>query len=275
MPARRSLLFVPGARPDRFGKAEAAGADMVCVDLEDAVPQGGKDAARQAAVAWFCGAPGPSERVVRINTLYSRAGLADLAALADAAPMAGLVFLPKVQGPEELRIADAVLTEAGSGAGLMALIESLEGLARVEEIAKASPRLRLMMFGAADFAAELGTEIAHEPLLYARARIVLAAARAGIGALDVPTIEFRNPDTVAAESRAARALGFTGKAALHPDNVAAVNAAFTPSDDEVARARAIVEAYEASPNGLAVVAGKIVDIPVVIGARRVLAAAGA
>ena len=275
MSARRSLLFVPGARPDRFEKAVAAGSDMVCVDLEDAVPPNGKAAARKAALAWLtAGGDGP-ERMVRINGLKTRAGLADLSAVADAAPAAGLIFLPKVDGPDEIRIADAILTEAGSPAGLVALIESVDGLENVQSIASASSRLELLLFGAVDLAAELGCEIAHEPLLYARSRVVHAARRAQVGVLDVPCLAVKNLERVATEARAAKAMGFTGKAVLHPSNVATVHHVFSPMPDEVARARDVISAFQASETGLVVLDGKLIEKPVIRKMEQVLAAAEA
>jgi citrate lyase subunit beta/citryl-CoA lyase/(S)-citramalyl-CoA lyase len=276
MRPRRSLLFVPGARPDRFAKALAAGADMVCVDLEDAVPPDGKDAAREAAIGWIAAGDGTGpERVVRINSLRSRAGLRDLAAMAEAAPRAGLLFLPKVDGPEELGIAESVLAEAHCPMGLMALIETVAGLENVASIAAATPRLDALMFGAVDLAAELGCDLAWEPLLYARSRIVHAARQAGIDAIDVPSLAIRNAEVVEAEARRARALGFTGKAVLHPDDVAAVNAAFSPSPEEAAAARRVVAAFEASATGLVVLDGKLVEKPVIRKMEQVLAAARA
>jgi citrate lyase subunit beta/citryl-CoA lyase/(S)-citramalyl-CoA lyase len=273
---RRSLLFAPGSRPELFDKALAAGADLACLDLEDAVAPPLKDQARGPAIAWLAAAhPGdPAERVVRINGLKTRAGLADLLAVAAAKPAAGLVFLPKVDSPAELRLADAILTEAGSGAALMALIESVEGLENVFEICRATPRLQLVMFGAADLSAELAVPMEHEPLLYARSRTVHAAKRAGIGVLDVPVLDFRDLERVAREAATAKALGFTGKGAIHPSGLGPIHAAFTPSAEEVARARAVIAAFEASPTGLVVLDGKLIEAPVVRAMRRILDTAG-
>ncbi len=272
-PYARSLLFVPGSRPDRFAKAAAAGADIVCVDLEDAVAPDLKDRARADGLAWLSQSGAAAAPAIRINGLGTIAGLRDLTGVAEAAPKRGLVFLPKVASAAEVRLADSVLTEAGADVCLMALIESVEGLEQVHEIASASPRLALLMFGAADLAAELGVEIAHEPLLYARARVVHAAKRAGLGVLDVPSLDFRDPAAVEAEAVRALHLGFTGKAALHPGNVATINTVFTPTTEQVADATRIVRAYEASETGLAVIDGKLVEAPVVRAMQRVLAIA--
>ncbi|WP_419908240.1 HpcH/HpaI aldolase/citrate lyase family protein [Hoeflea sp.] len=275
MSARRTLLFVPGTRPERFAKALAAGADMVCVDLEDAVPPDSKADARAAAVPWLAEPSTGPERVVRINSLKTLDGLKDLTALAEASPVSGLVFLPKVDGADEPAIADAVLTEAGSGAGLIALIESVDGLENVHQIASAAPRLQMLMFGAVDLAAELGCDLADEPLLYARSRIVHAARRAGVNAMDVPAIDFRDMDALEKEARRAMSMGFDGKAVLHPDNVAVVNSVFSPTAEEAAFAKRVVELFEASETGLVVLDGKLIERPVIRKMEQVLASAAA
>lgn len=277
MSARRSLLFVPGARPDRFDKALASGADMVCVDLEDAVPPDGKDAAREAALGWLIeqDAGTAPERVVRINGLKTVAGLRDLSRAAELSPQAGLIFLPKVDGPEELKIADAILTEAGSSAGLIALIESVDGLENVQAIASATSRLEMLLFGAVDLSAELGCDLEHEPLLYARSRIVHAARRAGIGVLDVPSLAVRDNSVVRIEAEAAKSIGFSGKAAIHPANVDAINTVFSPTEQELRKAREIMEVFAASPTGLVVIDGKLIEKPVVRKMEQIVAAAKA
>lgn len=267
---RRSLLFAPANRPAIHARALAAGADIVCLDLEDAVPPQDKDSARTTALPFLAPAPGP-ERAVRINSLRSADGLRDLLAIVAAAPAAGTVFLPKVADPFEVRLADDILTEAGLPLRLAVLIESAEGLEKAAAILSASPRIDWALFGAVDLAAEMGLTIAPEPLLYARSRLVHAARLAQIDVLDVPSLNFRDGAAVAADAASARALGFTGKAAIHPDNVAAINAAFSPSAEDVSRAERIVAAYEASPNGLAVLDGKLVEKPVVRAMQAILA----
>jgi citrate lyase beta subunit len=267
MRPRRSLLFAPGNRAEVHAKALASGADIVCLDLEDAVPPQAKAAARATAIP-FLGGGGP-ERAVRINTLRSADGLRDLTAILDAAPASGVVFLPKVMDAGEVRLAHDLLD--GTGLSLAILIETAEGLENVTAILSASDRIAFALFGAVDLAADLGVPLAHEPLLYARSRTVHAAALAGVDLLDVPCLAFRDEAAIAAEAQAARALGFTGKAALHPAGVAPIHAAFAPSPDEIARAERIVAAYRDSPTGLATLDGKLVEKPVVRAAERLLA----
>jgi len=277
MAATRSFLFAPANRTELYARLANSGADIVCLDLEDAVPPDEKEMSRDPALQWLGAGPrvGPA-RAVRLNPLSTRAGLADLHAASAASLTPGtLLALPKVDDPHELRLADAVLTETGSRAGLMALIESAAGLENAAVIASATPRLRLLLFGAADLAAELGIEIAPEPLLYARARVVHAARTAGIPVIDVPSLNFRDIDAVEREARAARALGFAGKGAIHPSNIAPINAIFSPSPGEIAKAKEIIAAHEASPTGLAVIDGKLIEGPVLRSMRATLVAARA
>lgn len=263
--ARRSLLFVPGMRPDRFDKAAASGADIVCIDLEDSVPPDGKDEARTSALGWIEAqhAQTGRELALRCNGVKTLAGIRDVSAYAEAGIVDSLLVLPKVDTAEEVRWVDALLTEAGSGATLVALIESVDGLENVQAIAAATKRLGLLLFGAADLSAELGVAMEHEPLLYARSRCVHAARRAGIGLLDVPTLDFKNAQRVADEAQTAKRLGFTGKAVLHPDNVTPVNECFTPTDREIEEAMEVIALFEASPTGLVVRNGKLIEAPVV------------
>lgn len=269
MTTRRSLLFAPGNRAEVHGKALASGADIVCLDLEDAVPPHAKAEARALAIP-FLGGDGP-ERAVRINTLRSADGLRDMTAILEASPAKGVVFLPKVRDAGEVRLAHDLLAEGAPGLMLAVLIETAEGLENVSNILTASDRIAFAMFGGVDLAADLGVAVAHEPLLYARSRLVHAAARAGIDVLDVPCLAFRDKAAIAAEALAARALGFSGKAALHPAGIKAIHTAFAPTSDEIARAETVIAAWRASPNGLATVDGRLVEKPVIRAMERILA----
>lgn len=270
MKARRSLLFAPGNRVEVHAKAIASRADMVCLDLEDAVPPAAKAEARALAVAFLCGTGGP-ERVVRINTLRSAEGLRDMSAILDAAPATGIVFLPKVKEAGEVRLVHDLLAESAPGLAIGILIETAEGLENAAAILTASNRIAFAMFGAVDLAADLGVPVAHEPLLYARSRLVHAAAIAGIDVIDVPCLSFRDDAAISREAEAAKTLGFTGKAALHPAGIAPIHTVFAPSPEEIARAEIIVAAYNASPSGLAVIDGKLVEKPVIRAMERILA----
>jgi len=253
--ARRSLLFAPASRAELLEKATRAGADIVCADLEDAVGPADKDAARATGVAYMSAPAGASERALRINSLRTGTGLKDILALQAASAPAGIICLPKVESADEVRWAD----------------ELLRGLEVAAEIAAASPRLAFLVFGAVDFCAELGVPLSDEALGWARGRLASAAHRAGVGLLDAPCVEFRDLAEVARQSRVARALGFTGKTAIHPSNIAVVHEAFAPSAAEIEQARGIIAAFEASGGAVATWQGKLVELPVVKRMQRILA----
>ena len=274
----RSLLFTPANRPRVFDKALVAGADCVCLDLEDAVPPADKCIARHGAMAFLAAAtaePIRPARALRMNSLDSVAGARDLAVLADSGPQAGLIMLPKVSSATELQLVASILDEIGSVTRLIALVETATGLSRVEEIVRATPRLCAVMFGGVDLSAELGAQMGSDTMRTARARIVHAARAGGVDVLDVPELDFRNAGVVAVAAKNAVENGFTGKAAIHPSNLKVINAAFTPSVQEIARAKQIIAAFESSPNGLVVIDGKLVEAPVIKGMRLRLAIAEA
>ncbi len=271
---RRSVLFVPAVRPDRFEKAVATGADAVCLDLEDGVAFAQKDEARDQAVLLLATRPpGRTEVILRINAPASAVGERDLAAVLAAGVRPDALMVPKVGGPDTIHALDRRLSPALSGLPLMAQIETAGGLASVEGIAGASPNVAVLFFGAVDLSAELGCAIEWDALLYARSRVVAAAAVAGVDTLDTPFMDV--PARLGDEARAVRRLGFTGKAAIHPTQVPVIQAAFSPDDDEVAWARRIIEAYEANEGGVLLVEGKLIERPVIASARRTLAVATA
>ncbi|MEQ8659193.1 MAG: aldolase/citrate lyase family protein, partial [Gammaproteobacteria bacterium] len=179
---RRSFLFVPGTGTALFAKAVAAAPDIVCVDLEDAVAPEHKAQARRDTLALFAGleALPPCETLIRINGLRSREGLEDVLAVLDCARPPHGLMLPKVKHAEEVVQLDEILAAAGSALRLQVIIETNEGLAQAQAIARASPRIDALLFGAIDMAAELRVEPSWDALLYARSRLVHAAATAGI-----------------------------------------------------------------------------------------------
>jgi (S)-citramalyl-CoA lyase len=272
---RRNLLFVPGSRPDRFPKALAHRPDMVTVDLEDAVLPAHKDAARNQAMALFDGAQDGIERVVRINSLRTPFGLKDLLALIDHPTPPDGVMLPKVESADEVRIVDALLQRAARPIGLHVIIESNAGLEKAHQIAGACASIRSLLFGAVDMAADLGAAMDFSSMLYARSRVVHAAASCGLDAIDVPYLDLEDEAGLLEECRRVQALGFTGKATIHPKQLAVVSGVFTPDADGIAWARRVIEAFERSDGGLVVLDGRLVEIPVARIASRTLAIARA
>jgi citrate lyase beta subunit len=272
----RCLLFTPADRPDRFEHGPASGADGVILDLEDGVGLPAKAAARAAALSFLAKpAPAPDTFVwaVRLNHVTTAAGLEDLIALRAAAAKPAVVVLPKTESATEVEIAVAHLTADGADApNIVALIESGRGLSAAEQIA-AHPAVAALAFGGADLAADLQAALAWEPMLYARSRIVQAAACAGVPAWDVPFLHIRDSDGLTREAQAAKSLGYACKLAIHPAQVAPINAVFSPPEAEVEHARRVVAAFEAAHGGACQVDGKMVDLPVVKAARRTMALA--
>jgi (S)-citramalyl-CoA lyase len=270
---RRSWLFTPATKPDRFDRAIRAGADVLIIDLEDAVAPPDKAAARRTALDYLA-KPGNTgvAHALRINPPSTPHGLEDLLALVQCGAGPDYVVIPKVESPEIVRLVDGLLSGGGKSTRLVALIESARGVAAAEEIARATPHLAALFFGAADHAADLGAEVAWEPLLYARSRLLNAAALASVEAVDSPYFNIADDDGLRAEIQAAVCLGFTAKAAIHPKQIAAINEALTPNAGTVAEARRILEE---NVKGVGVVDGRMVDEAVARKARRVLAAAGA
>ena len=272
---RRSFIFSPGLRPELFPKALASGADMVCVELEDGIAPKDKETARRNALALFAApqADDGVERIVRINGLRDAFGLADLQAIlaADRPPPA--LMLPKVRTPDEIVWLDDLLSERGHAIRLHVIIETNAGLEAVQEIAGASPRIEALFFGGVDMAAELRCRNAWDPLLYARSRVVHAAAGAGLDVVDVPFLDLEDLDGMVREAELARDLGFSGKGAVHPKQIAALNAVFTPDEAAVARARRIIAAFEEADTGLIVIDGKLIEKPVLRDMHRILAIA--
>tara|TARA_B100000676_G_scaffold223974_1_gene221338 strand:+ start:646 stop:1515 length:870 start_codon:yes stop_codon:yes gene_type:complete len=272
---RRSFIFAPGLRPELYPKALASGADIVCVELEDGIAPHDKDEAREKTLALFVEpqAEDGVERVVRINCLRSAVGLDDVQAIlaTDTPPPA--LMLPKVVSPDEVVWLDDLLTECGHDTRLHIIIEMNAGLEAVFDIARSSSRIDALFFGGVDMAADLRCKNAWEPLLYARSRVVHAAASVGVDAVDVPYLDLEDVEGMKIQAQLARDLGFSGKGAIHPKQVADLNEVFTPSAEEVARARKVVTAFEEANTGLVVVDGKLIEKPVVREMQRILSVA--
>ena len=273
---RRSVLFVPAVRPDRLPKAVATGADAVCLDLEDGVSFEQKDDAREKAIVLLADLPrGSTEMMLRINEPGSELGERDLSAMLDAGVRPDSLMVPKVSGPDTLRTLERRLRPPLERLPLVVQIETAAGLAAVESIATATPNVAVMFFGAVDLSAELGCGITWDALLYARSRVIAAAALVGADAMDTPFMDVSDPEQLASEVAAVRLLGFTGKAAIHPSQVSIIQGGFSPDAEMVAWAQRIVEAYETNKGGVLLVEGKLVERPVVASAQRVLAVAAA
>ncbi len=272
---RRSFIFTPGLRPDMFPKALASGADIVCVELEDGIAPKDKAEARTKALALFekPQADDGVERIVRINSMRERFGIEDVNAVLNTPTPPPALMMPKVRTPDEVVMLDQLLTEAGHATRLHVIIETNEGLEAAFEIAQCSSRIDAMFFGGVDMAAELRCRNSYDGLLYARSRVVHASAAAGLDVIDVPFLDLDDPDGMQIEAEKVRDLGFAGKGSVHPKQIAALNAVFTPSDAQIARARRIIGEFAAADTGLVVIDGKLIEKPVLRDMYRIVAIA--
>jgi citrate lyase subunit beta / citryl-CoA lyase len=282
----RSLLFVPGDDERKLARAFGCGADCIILDLEDSVAPERKVAARAATRSLLAErriAGGP-QRFVRINPLASGLALADLAAIVGARPDG--IVLPKAAGADDVRALDHYLAALESRedipAGGIAILpiapETAAAMFTFASYAGASARLCGIMWGCEDLAADVGAlanrgpDGAHlEPFRLARSLCLFAAAAAQVGAIDTVFTDFRDEAGLEREARDAALCGFAAKAAIHPGQIAAINAAFTPDADAVAWARRIVAAFDENPGlGAIGIDGKMIDRPHLRAARRLL-----
>ena len=278
MKSMRSWLFVPGHQQRMIDKALGLPADVLIFDLEDGVPEAEKDVARRRVAAALGGVRGGPARFVRVHEAGASELEADLQAIARVG-LQGLV-LPKVQGPADVlrvcRWLDQHETRAGipSGSvGLLAIIESARGLVQAPAIASVTPRLVGLMFGAEDFALDMGlfSHPGQGLVNYARSALAVAAASGQIRAIDKVFTDIGDPDGLVVEAQQARDLGFAGKAVIHPGQVGVVNEIFSPTEVEERWARRIVEAFERrADEGPATVDGRMVDRPILEQVRRIL-----
>lgn len=267
--AYRSLLFVPGARPDRFSKAAASGADTIIIDLEDAVLPDAKAQARRDTINWLASSDGLQQAAgVRINSPRTAEGCADIAALAQAGNPASFIMVPKAETGTDIEIVSSALGTSR----LVAVVESGRGLSHAMEIAQSAAGG--ILFGGADYSASLGADLQDwDAMIHARSTIANACGAAGCPAYDVPYLDVKDIDGLRKWTDKARAFGYSGRACIHPDQVAAVNDVFTPSTDDISEARAIMSALESSGGGAVLFKGKLVDRPIILAAERILARA--
>lgn len=269
------LLFTPGDKPERFAKASSAGAGGVIVDLEDAVALRNKSAARDSTIHYL---RLPRERpdflrCLRINGLDTPEGVKDLAALHDTNVWPDVVLLPKVDSPEIALLLARHLDRAPK-VSMVALLESARGVEAAFGIAASTPRIAGLALGAADLSAETGSSMSWDALLYSRSRIVHAAAAAGVVAIDVPFLDIKDTEGLAAEARKVAALGMTSKLAIHPAQIGVIRSAFMPDAEALARARGVVQAWTAAGGGAFAYQDRMVDQPVLRAALKALVLAG-
>ena len=284
----RSLLFVPANGGSKLDKALASGADAVIVDLEDSIAHDRKDEARESAAAFLRAAvarPTRPRLLVRVNGLATGLIDADLDAIVPAQPDA--ILLPKAEGGASVIHADAKLAAREAISGLpdghikivAQAIETAAGIFQIGTFRGASARLIGMTWGPEDLSAEIGAEVNRdsegrltEPYRLARSLCLFGAAAAGVPAIETIHTDYRNLDGLRRDTEEARRDGFSGRLAIHPAQVAIINEVFTPTAETLAKARAIVAAFAASPGAGAIgIDGVMYDRPHLLRAQRMLA----
>ena len=283
----RSILFVPGDSLKKFGKAVTGEADALVLDLEDSVALSAKAAARDA-VREMLGSDRQGKRlIVRVNAFDTGLTLGDLAAVVPSRPDG--IMLPKCRGGQDVAVLGNYLSalEVASGLdeGAIRIIavatETAEAILGLPSYTPAHPRLEALLWGAEDLIASLGATgnrdgaVYSGPFLMARNHCLMAAASAGVTAIDTVCTVIKDLDVVTQEARAARRDGFGAKAVIHPSHVAPVNAAFTPTEEEIAWARKVAAYFDENPgSGVVSLEGAMIDKPHERAARKILAAAG-
>ena len=261
---RRSFIFTPGLKPEMFPKAISSGADMVCIELEDGIAIKDKDEARKNTFKALETLEVKSgvELVVRVNCQRTKFGLMDLEAVVSSKTNVKAIMLPKVKTPDEITFIDDMLTDCGLDTDLHVIMETNEALESIYDIAHASKRIVALYFGGVDMAAELRVPNEYKNLIYARSRLVHAGASVGVDVIDVPYLDLEDMDGMKKEAELVRDLGFTGKGSIHPKQINMLNEIFTPSKEEIIKAKKIVDQFNESDTGLVVIDGKLIEKPV-------------
>lgn len=285
MRARRALLYMPGDDWKKITKAITLGVDCICMDMEDGVAVNRKAEARATIARALQELDfGRSEKLARINAVGSGWEKEDLEAVLPYRPDG--IVIPKVEEYAQIEWASQIIEAAELKYGwplqsirVLIGVETARGILNLKELA-AHPRLDAMIFGGEDFAASIGATRTPEAieLLYARQAVLVACAAFDLQAIDIVTIDFKNIEALRAEAEFGARLGFSGKQIIHPAQVEPVQAAFTPSDDAIAYAQRIVETFEASQRegkGAYALDGKMIDMPLLKNAQKVLARARA
>lgn len=273
---RRSFLYMPGSNPRALEKARSLPADGFIVDLEDAVAPAAKDSARTIVAAALAeGGYGGRELVLRVNGLDTPWGHADLAAAATM-PL-DAVLLPKIESPDRVRLTISLLDALGAPERLRTwcMLETPLGILYAREIAAASPRLAALVLGTSDLTKDLHAVSTHDrlPLATSLGLAILAARAHGLAVLDGVHLDLSDDDGFATSCRQGRELGFDGKTLIHPKQIAAANAAFAPTREEIDWSRRVIAAHAeavAAGKGVVLVDGRLIENLHVENARRLV-----
>jgi len=285
-PIRRSVLFMPGDSLRKIGKATQMDVDSIVMDLEDSVALNNKDEARRTVSEALNTLDfGGSERLIRLNSVNTSFWKDDIESTVDARPDG--YTIAKVESVEQIQLVSRALAEAESAHSwpehsirLLAIIETAKGIMNLREIAQASQRLDALMFGAEDLAGDIGAKRTRAgwEVFYARSAVVTAAAAYGLQAIDMVLADLNDLERLEDECISARELGYEGKIAIHPRQVEVINRVFAPSPEEIEQAQRLIQAHDehqAAKSGVFELDGKMVDMPMVRMAERVVAKAKA
>ena len=281
MHSRRALLYMPGDDRRKIEKATSLGVDCICMDMEDGVAVTRKAEARAVIAQAMKELDfGTSERCIRINSIGSGVEKYDLAAALATNPDS--IVVPKIETPEQVKwISEHIETyELSSNINVGSIrlligLETAKGILNLKEIAEADKRLEAIIFGAEDYAASVGATRTKEAteVLYARSAVVTACAANDLQAIDMVYIDFRDTEGLRTEAQQGAGFGFSGKQVIHPNQIAPVQEAFTPSDEEIAYAQRVVETFMTSQKegkGAYALDGKMIDMPLLKNAQKVL-----
>ena len=270
--SRRSFIFTPPLKINMFDKAVKSGVDIVCLELEDGIAPSDKSLARQNALKIINKKRvfNNIEVLIRINSIREIFGLLDITAILNNKIQPDGLLVPKIKSPEELKILDNLFTEKKLNTKFHAIIETNSGLEKANEIAASTNRLEALFFGAVDMSAELRCQNSWNNLLYARSKVVHAAASKQLDVIDVPFLDLDNLKKMKEEAINSKNLGFTGKGAIHPKQIKILNNVFTPTLQEVKKAKQIISLFEKSSSGLVLYEGKLIEKPVLREMYRVV-----
>ncbi len=267
-----ALLSTPGNKPERFDKASDYHASGIVLDLEDSVSLAQKNEARRQVLHYLKHVAVSHKLLylIRINSLSSQEGLKDLLAISQEQSIQchGIIH-PKTETPEVLNLLNDVLLSVGMNIPLLALIETATGLNNVHNIVASANNIAGLMLGAADYATDVGLQITQNSLLWTRSQLANAAALKQIACYDAPKFNFKEPQELQDDIRHAFSLGFSGKLAIHPNQIKSINDGFCPSWDSYNEAKQIIVIYEAAKGAACEYNGKMIDIPVYKKAKQV------
>jgi (S)-citramalyl-CoA lyase len=271
---RRSILFVPSDRIDRIEKSINLPADSITIDLEDAVAQEKKEEGRQILKKAleefdFCS----KEIIVRVNSIGTLNGLKDILMLKECSRLPDAIMLPKTESADEVVLFTKLIGEIDAEIELLIILESCKGILCAKDIVEASSKVSGVIFGGGDLSGEIGCSMTWDNMYTARQIVLMAAASAGIDAIDVPYLDMSDLEGLAKESKKVASIGFSGKIAIHPTQIDVINEMFTPEQDEFIWARKIIKATNKLGTGAICVDGKMVDKAIVKRARKVAAIA--